>query len=65
MKKNKHQKKMNQASTPIIDGDARPDQADEKRIQKKLRADTAKTDAKFSSGRAGDINSLEDFKDEK
>jgi hypothetical protein len=49
-----------QKQSPIIDGDARPDQLDDQRIRKKLNHDR-----KFSSNRGADVNSLEDFKDEK
>jgi hypothetical protein len=52
-------------ATPIVDGDARPDQLDEKRINKKLKGSDKANSGKFSSNRQGDVNSLEDYKDEK
>jgi hypothetical protein len=51
---------------PIIDGDARPDQVDDKKISEKLKKESDEQQgSKFSSNRASDVNSLEDYKDEK
>ena len=58
-------KKKAAADTPIADGDTRPDQLDETRIRKKMSEPEKSKEKKFSSSRAADINSLEDFKDEK
>lgn len=48
--------------TPIIDGDARPDQPEEKKTD---RTKPAVVKKKFTSNREADVNSLENFKDEK
>ncbi|MFZ6011349.1 MAG: hypothetical protein ACOYXT_13455 [Bacteroidota bacterium] len=53
-------KKEKKQQTPIIDGDARPDKNLPHQVvdNKKKRSRE-----KFTPGRSGDINSLEDFKD--
>jgi hypothetical protein len=58
-------KKEQQNPSPIIDGDARPDQLDDQKIRKKLGRNSEKNDRKFSTNRGADVNSIEDFKDEK
>jgi len=61
--KNRNRKKTDQP--PITDGDTRPDQLDESMIAGRIRESGNKTKDKFSSNRAADVNSLENYKDEK
>jgi hypothetical protein len=62
----RERKKSEPQRGPIIDGDARPDQVDEKKISEKLKKGSEEQeDSKFSPNRASDVNSLEDYKDEK
>lgn len=58
---NKKQKE--KTTTPIIDGDARPDMP--LNIEDKKGRKRPKDEKKFTAERGSDMNSLEDFKDAK
>jgi hypothetical protein len=60
--KNKTEKRKPDEQTPIIDGDARPDKHIEESSSK---AQSIKDKEKFTPERKRDVNSLEDYKDEK
>jgi hypothetical protein len=63
MEKEKKENRRKNQQPPIIDGDARPDQLDEKDVKRKLAA--SDEEEKFTTERGSDVNSLENFKDEK
>ncbi|HYC83569.1 MAG TPA: hypothetical protein VEB86_00045 [Chryseosolibacter sp.] len=65
MKKNKSKNRQRPQPGPITDGDARPDQLDPDKIERKLQRESEENPEPFSSNRGADVNSLEDFKDEK
>jgi hypothetical protein len=65
MKDRKKGSNAKEEPTPITDGDSRPDQLDEDKIAKKIHSKKDRTKDKFTSNRSGDVNSLENFKDEK
>jgi hypothetical protein len=51
--------------TPIIDGDARPDENERAAKAEKFLAEKEKAGKKLTKERGADINSLEDYKDTK
>lgn len=58
-------KKAEEAQTPIIDGDARPDKNIEPDPSKERQKIKNKDNQRFTSERASDTSSLENYKDEK
>jgi hypothetical protein len=56
-------KKVKQSDTPITDGDTRPDQ--QPHVSQKRDRKGNKPSEDFTSNRASDVNSLEDYKDKK
>jgi hypothetical protein len=60
---NDDEKKIKEERTPITDGDTRPDQQPDGSPKKDLKRNKAPKD--FTANRAGDVNSLEDYKDKK
>ena len=66
MNSRERKKQTEPQKNPIIDGDARPDQLDEARINKKLKeTEENKGKDKFTSDREADVNSSDDFRDER
>jgi hypothetical protein len=62
--KNRKNNDLKKEQTPIMDGDARPDKLIEPEIKPKSKK-PEEDNRKVTSGRSGDINTLEDFKDAK
>lgn len=64
--KNKEDKEVREKrETPIIDGDARPDEQERAARAEKYLSEKEKTGKKLTEERSADINSLEDYKDAK
>ncbi len=61
--RNDKKKTSDQDKTPVADGDTRPDMQSDG--SQKLDLKREKKGKDFSSNRAADVNSLEDFKDKK
>lgn len=63
--KNKEKEIREKRETPIVDGDARPDDQERAAKAKKYLSEKEKTKNKLTKERGADINSLEDYKDAK